>query len=292
MRDTPLTGLSTAAATPITAADSVLSAAGKLQGQASANATAIAGKANTAHGHAINDVAGLQTALDAKLDTVDAPTAVRGTTLTGLSTTTAMPITSADTVLTAAGKLQAQITAHSRRAKVPAVSGRFYSSCNFGAAFSSGTVTANQRRTITYEPLSDMRIDQIGVVLAAAAATAGLATLAVYEFDAVNPAQLNLLHNFGEIAVDTAIGAKMITADYTFLVGRTYVFALHVSQTFGIRTVPATTQLATGLATSDGTQNIFWFAPVAYSSTPAATIDTNAQSAAGSAAVLIVMRAA
>ena len=38
VRDTPLTGLSTATATPITAADSVLSAAGKLQAQISATA--------------------------------------------------------------------------------------------------------------------------------------------------------------------------------------------------------------------------------------------------------------
>lgn len=89
VRDTPLTGLSTATATAITAADSVLSAAGKLQSQASANATAIAGK----------------------LSTADAPAAVRGTALTGLSTATAAPITAADTVLTAAGKLQAQISA-------------------------------------------------------------------------------------------------------------------------------------------------------------------------------------
>jgi len=40
----------------------------------------------------------------------DAPATVRGTVLTGLSTATATPVTAADTVLVAAGKLQAQAT--------------------------------------------------------------------------------------------------------------------------------------------------------------------------------------
>jgi hypothetical protein len=44
VRATALTGLSTATATPVTATDSVLVGVGKLQGQASAAATAIAGK--------------------------------------------------------------------------------------------------------------------------------------------------------------------------------------------------------------------------------------------------------
>ena len=82
VRGTALTGLSTANATPITATDSVLSAAGKLQAQ-----------------------------IGAKLNTTDVPSAVRGTALTGLSTATATPITAADTVLVATGKLQAQINA-------------------------------------------------------------------------------------------------------------------------------------------------------------------------------------
>ena len=48
---------------------------------------------------------------DAALAAIDAPAAVRGTALTGLSTATATPITSTDSVLSAAGKLQAQINA-------------------------------------------------------------------------------------------------------------------------------------------------------------------------------------
>ena len=53
--------------------------------------------------------ADLQAQIAAKLSTADAPTTVRGTALTGLSTATATPITSADSVLSAAGKLQAQV---------------------------------------------------------------------------------------------------------------------------------------------------------------------------------------
>ena len=134
VRDTSLTGLSTATATAITAADTVLAAAGKLQGQASANATAIADKLNTADAPAaVRDtpLTGLSTAsatpitstdsvlsaagklqaqIAAKLNTTDAPATVRGTALTGLSTAIAAPVTADDTVLTAAGKLQAQAT--------------------------------------------------------------------------------------------------------------------------------------------------------------------------------------
>ena len=90
VRGTALTGLSTANATPITATDSVLSAAGKLQAQ-----------------------------IGAKLNTTDVPSAVRGTALTGLSTATATPITAADSVLSAAGKLQAQISTTDNAALLP-----------------------------------------------------------------------------------------------------------------------------------------------------------------------------
>jgi hypothetical protein len=112
VRDTPLTGLSTATATPITAADTVRTAAGKLQAQATANAAAISGKASSTHTHLIADVTGLQGALDAKLETTAAAATVRGTALTGLSTATATPVTAADTVLIATGKLQGQTSAN------------------------------------------------------------------------------------------------------------------------------------------------------------------------------------
>lgn len=84
--------------------------------------------ARAAHTHAIGDVTGLQSALDGKQATIAAGTTaqywrgdkswqdlgggVRAVALTGLSTVTNATITATDTVLTAPGKLQAQITGH------------------------------------------------------------------------------------------------------------------------------------------------------------------------------------
>ena len=56
------------------------------------------------------EAADIKAQIAAKLSTADAPTTVRDTALTGLSTATAAPVTAADTVLEAAGKLQAQAT--------------------------------------------------------------------------------------------------------------------------------------------------------------------------------------
>lgn len=69
VRATVLTGLSVATSTAVTATDSILVAIGKLQAQNTAQDTAIAGKANTAHTHVIADTTGLQTALDGKAAT-------------------------------------------------------------------------------------------------------------------------------------------------------------------------------------------------------------------------------
>lgn len=93
VRDTVLTGLSTATSAIIAATDSVLVALGKLQAQINTINTTLtgksdvghthddryytegetdallAGKANTSHSHAISDVTGLQTALDGKAAT-------------------------------------------------------------------------------------------------------------------------------------------------------------------------------------------------------------------------------
>ncbi|QEE51028.1 hypothetical protein FUA48_16025 [Flavobacterium alkalisoli] len=56
----------------------------------------------------ISRINGLQTALDSKLATADAPTTVRGVTLTGFAVSNAA-VVAADTILAAAGKLQGQI---------------------------------------------------------------------------------------------------------------------------------------------------------------------------------------
>lgn len=66
VRDTVLTGLSTATTAIIAATDSVLVAFGKLQAQITALTTVVDGKANASHSHIIDDVTGLQAALDAK----------------------------------------------------------------------------------------------------------------------------------------------------------------------------------------------------------------------------------
>lgn len=59
------------------------------------------------------EAADIQAQIAAKLNTTDAPATVRDTALTGLSTATAAPVTAADTVLVAAGKLQRQATDNS-----------------------------------------------------------------------------------------------------------------------------------------------------------------------------------
>jgi hypothetical protein len=183
-----LTGLSTVTGTAITAADTVLSAFGKLQKQITDNVASISGKAdtstltahtgNTSNPHSVTkaqvglgncdntsdankpvstatstalalkaDASSLTshtgntsnphsvtksqvglgncdntsdankpvstaqaTAIALKIDTTAVPAAVRATDLTGLSLSTGTAITSADTVLSAAGKLQKQVT--------------------------------------------------------------------------------------------------------------------------------------------------------------------------------------
>lgn len=56
------------------------------------------------------EAADIKAQIAEKLNTDDAPATVRSTALTGLSTATATPVTAADTVLVAAGKLQRQAT--------------------------------------------------------------------------------------------------------------------------------------------------------------------------------------
>jgi len=77
-------------------------------------AKAEADRAETAAGSVdpteISDIAGLQAALDAKQLASATPAAVRATPLTGLSLATATAIVATDTVLTATGKLQGQVT--------------------------------------------------------------------------------------------------------------------------------------------------------------------------------------
>ena len=102
----PLTGLSTASAAIITASDTVLSAAGKLQAQITTNSTLLNGQTASYYLLTTNMTEGTNlffTNARAEAAALVAP-------LTGLSTASSSTITASDTVLSAAGKLQAQIT--------------------------------------------------------------------------------------------------------------------------------------------------------------------------------------
>lgn len=113
---TLLAGLNTSLTGDITASDSILTAFGRLQNSVSTNTTniatnttAIAGKEPTitGSGNTTDFWSGTKTWRDLATD-------VRAVVLTGLSLVTSSPITSADTILSALGKLQAQITNNTR----------------------------------------------------------------------------------------------------------------------------------------------------------------------------------
>lgn len=221
---------------------------------------------------------------------------VRDTPLTGLSTASATPVTAADSVLSAAGKLQAQISAASGGGAVGGfyAAGRFYTNCNAVVEFATAAVAALQQRTAFFEPLADMRVDQIGVFLTAAPSATALIKLAVYEFDAANPAQLNLLHEFAEITADTTTGAKMASANFTFLAGWLYVIVQHSNAAMNYRAFPPYVAPSAVLPTIGATMPAsLWFAnSVPYSATAAATLNTSAMSPQTANPTLILMRAA
>ena len=103
---TTLTGLSTATNAVISSSDTVLSGFGKLQAQITANSVLFNGQSASYYLLTSNMTEGTNlffTNTRAEAAALIAP-------LTGLSTATSTVITSSDTVLSAAGKLQAQIT--------------------------------------------------------------------------------------------------------------------------------------------------------------------------------------
>ncbi len=104
--NTVLAGLSLVTGTAVVSTDSILVAIGKLQAQNTAQDTAIAGKEPA--------IAGTNSAQywNGAKAFVDFATSVRNAVLTGLSLATSTPVTVTDSVLTAIGKLQAQLTAY------------------------------------------------------------------------------------------------------------------------------------------------------------------------------------
>jgi hypothetical protein len=103
---TVLAGLSLVTGTAVVATDSILVAAGKLQKQITDLAAAVAGKEPT-----ITAGTSAQYWNGAK-SFVDFAGSVRSAVLTAISFATSTPVTAADSVLTAIGKLQAQLTAY------------------------------------------------------------------------------------------------------------------------------------------------------------------------------------
>lgn len=189
--------------------------------------------------------------------------------------------------------LQAQIN-DVRRAKIPAVAGRYYTNCNLGGTFSSSSVAAGQLRTVFFEPLADMTIDQIGVFLTAAPTAGARIKLAVYEFDPANANSLLLVHSVPEIVADATIGAKLVATGFTFRLGRFYVITHLSDSALAMRNFSASAGLAAGLATVDATAPItLWVATgVAYSATAPATLNLTTFGTLTSNTSLILMRGA
>lgn len=82
--------------------DTLLEALGKLDGNIAGNTSALAGKSNTGHSHAIGDVTGLQTALDGKAE--DSHSHPIGD-VTGLQTALDMKVDSDPTGITGADQI-------------------------------------------------------------------------------------------------------------------------------------------------------------------------------------------
>lgn len=114
---------------------------------------------------------------------------VRDTTLTGLSTATATPITAADSILSAAGKLQAQINAASPPRKYPA---GVWSNQHVAYISTSATYTGSYFCYVTLPQA--ITITELGLAFATAVVgrlarirfytDAGLSASGLYEFDA------------------------------------------------------------------------------------------------------------
>lgn len=194
-----------------------------------------------------------------------------------------------------AADIQAQIaTKLTRRNRVPAVVGRYYSNCNFGVTFSASTVAAGQLRTAFFEPLTDMTVDQMGVYLTVAPTAGSKIKIAVYEFDTVNPSLLNLVHSVPEIIADATIGAKLVSTSFSFKIGRMYVITHLSDQSLAIRNFASSSSLSGGLENSSATSPISqWvLTGVTYSATAPATIDLSTYATLTGNTSITLMRAA
>lgn len=150
---------------------------------------------------------------------------VRDTPLTGLSLATATPITAADSVLSAAGKLQAQISAASGGSAY--IAGRYYSQALTAAPPPSAISRADGVAFfIPFLPQSDLNITRFGFSPTTAANSGATLKAAIYEAGGVNLARMT---DSLEIAAATAV-RHFFDQFFEFKAGRLYFIGFKTSE--------------------------------------------------------------
>ena len=216
----------------IAATDTLGQMLGKLQGQISANTSAIGTKADaTSTLQAINTKEpAISTGTISQYwrgDKAwrDFATDVRGTVLTGLSTATATAITATDTVLIALGKAQAQITANST-AIMPVPkrigtkwypTGYYFDKCYpWPGALGAMSPTLGMLYLAPMTILENVTIDQLAINVSTAGTGASM-LLGIYTSDANNE-PTTLLFGSSNLSADTT-GIKTTAANITLTAG-------------------------------------------------------------------------
>jgi uncharacterized protein YodC (DUF2158 family) len=161
---TALSGLSLLTGSAVVATDSILVAIGKLQAQNTAQDTAISGKEPTiTAGSAGQYWNGLKAF-------TDFATSVRAAALTGLSLATNSAITATDTVLTALGKLQAQLNASVSRTETIATTSVGQTSYSVPNGYVVGAISVFMNGVLL-APADYTATDGTNIVLASGALT-------------------------------------------------------------------------------------------------------------------------
>ena len=191
---------------------------------------------------------------DAALAAIDAPAAVRDTALTGLSTATATPITSADTVLSAAAKLQAQINAGGGAVGGFYVAGIEYNQ-DINAASTVATTTTCPADMLSLYPMQvieDVVINQYALITGNVSTTSNV-KLAIYEA-ALSGSSYTLTRITGQTIVDVSRdSAKFnLPTSASLKSGKLYFFGL-IADSSGrnFRAIPVSSAKSLGYAVSN-----------------------------------------
>lgn len=185
----------------------------------------------------------------------DAPATVRGTVLTGLSTATATPVTAADTVLVAAGKLQRQVTDNAAqllpvRQKINPTwyqSGLWYgASYPLTANAATGTTTLGRATYLPMQILEDVTFNAIGLNVTTASAAGGTLMMGVFEC-LPDGSVGNTLFLSSQISAETT-GSKEAALDLSFTAG-VKIYVGYLSQ---VATCVLTTSLVSGFYSMSG----------------------------------------